>query len=82
MTSNETTLLTNAVTRFHHTSTSHWCSCSKTISDEKYQDPFQLGKKDLKNLYEDIKKVRDFGDYAGMSWCLFLIAAISLEDIY
>lgn len=32
------------------------CSCSKTVSDEKYQDPFQLGRKDLKNLYEDIKK--------------------------
>ncbi|XP_064906777.1 all trans-polyprenyl-diphosphate synthase PDSS1 isoform X4 [Columba livia] len=30
--------------------------CSKTASDEKYQDPFQLGRKDLKNLYEDIKK--------------------------
>lgn len=67
LTSNKTTLLTNTVTRFHHTSTSHWCSCSKTINDEKYQDPFQLGKKDLKNLYEDIKKVRDFGDCAGMS---------------
>ncbi|XP_040445223.1 all trans-polyprenyl-diphosphate synthase PDSS1 isoform X1 [Falco naumanni] len=44
------------VPRFHHTSTSHLCSCSKTVSDEKYQDPFQLGRKDLKNLYEDIKK--------------------------
>ncbi|NXD12769.1 DPS1 synthase, partial [Nothocercus nigrocapillus] len=42
--------------RCHHTSTSQMCSCSKTISDEKYQDPFQLGRKDLKNLYEDIKK--------------------------
>ncbi|XP_075561509.1 all trans-polyprenyl-diphosphate synthase PDSS1 isoform X1 [Pelecanus crispus] len=42
--------------RFHHTSISHLCSCSKTVSDEKYQDPFQLGRKDLKNLYEDIKK--------------------------
>ncbi|KAM6089334.1 all trans-polyprenyl-diphosphate synthase PDSS1 isoform 2-T2 [Chlamydotis macqueenii] len=30
--------------------------CSKTVSDEKYQDPFQLGRRDLKNLYEDIKK--------------------------
>lgn len=74
-------LLKNTVTRFHHTSTSHWCSCSKTISDEKYRDPFQLGRKDLKNLYEDIKKVRDFGDYGGMSWWLFLLTAISL-DIY
>ncbi|NXR05665.1 DPS1 synthase, partial [Semnornis frantzii] len=42
--------------RFHHASASHLCSCSKTVSDEKYQDPFQLGRKDLKNLYEDIKK--------------------------
>ncbi|KAF4788485.1 Decaprenyl-diphosphate synthase subunit 1 [Turdus rufiventris] len=45
-----------SVSVFHHTSPSHCCSCSKTISDEKYQDPFQLGRKDLKNLYEDIKK--------------------------
>ncbi|XP_068002192.1 all trans-polyprenyl-diphosphate synthase PDSS1 isoform X3 [Melanerpes formicivorus] len=45
-----------ALWRFHHTSASHLCSCSKTVSDEKYQDPFQLGRKDLKNLYEDIKK--------------------------
>lgn len=63
---NNITLLKNNVTRFHHTSTSHLCSCSKTVSDEKYQDPFQLGRKDLKNLYEDIKKVRDFGDCSGM----------------
>uniref|UniRef100_U3IVW4 All trans-polyprenyl-diphosphate synthase PDSS1 n=1 Tax=Anas platyrhynchos platyrhynchos TaxID=8840 RepID=U3IVW4_ANAPP len=48
--------LCNIFWRFHHTSTSHMCSCSKTVSDEKYQDPFQLGRKDLKNLYEDIKK--------------------------
>lgn len=27
------------------------------VSDEKYKDPFKLGRKDLKNLYEDIKKV-------------------------
>ncbi|XP_064300918.1 all trans-polyprenyl-diphosphate synthase PDSS1 isoform X3 [Phalacrocorax carbo] len=46
----------NVFWRFHRTSTSHLCSCSKTVSDEKYQDPFQLGRKDLKNLYEDIKK--------------------------
>ncbi|OXB56984.1 hypothetical protein ASZ78_000074 [Callipepla squamata] len=50
------TLLKNTVTRFYHTSTAHMCSCSKTVSDEKFQDPFQLGRKDLKNLYEDIKK--------------------------
>uniref|UniRef100_A0A663LXX6 Decaprenyl diphosphate synthase subunit 1 n=2 Tax=Athene TaxID=126785 RepID=A0A663LXX6_ATHCN len=46
----------NIFWRFQHTSTSHLCSCSKTVSNEKYQDPFQLGRKDLKNLYEDIKK--------------------------
>uniref|UniRef100_A0A8C9FWV9 Decaprenyl diphosphate synthase subunit 1 n=1 Tax=Pavo cristatus TaxID=9049 RepID=A0A8C9FWV9_PAVCR len=53
---NNVTLLKNTVTRFYHASTTHMCSCSKTVSDEKYQDPFQLGRKDLKNLYEDIKK--------------------------
>ncbi|XP_074802224.1 all trans-polyprenyl-diphosphate synthase PDSS1 isoform X2 [Natator depressus] len=42
--------------RFHHTTTSRTCSCSKTVTDEKYKDPFKLGRKDLKNLYEDIKK--------------------------
>lgn len=63
---NNVTVLKNTVARFHHTSMSHLCSCSKTASDEKYQDPFQLGRKDLKNLYEDIKKVMDFGDYSGM----------------
>ncbi|XP_014464475.2 all trans-polyprenyl-diphosphate synthase PDSS1 isoform X1 [Alligator mississippiensis] len=42
--------------RLHHTTASRACSCSKTVSDEKYQDPFKLGRKDLKNLYEDIKK--------------------------
>jgi len=63
---NNVTLLKNTVTRFHHASPSHLCSCSKTVSNEKYQDPFQLGRKDLKNLYEDIKKVRDFGHSSGM----------------
>ncbi|TFK11976.1 membrane protein MLC1 [Platysternon megacephalum] len=42
--------------RFHHTTTSRTCSCSKTVTDEKFKDPFKLGRKDLKNLYEDIKK--------------------------
>ncbi|XP_039377771.1 all trans-polyprenyl-diphosphate synthase PDSS1 isoform X1 [Mauremys reevesii] len=42
--------------RFHHTTTSRPCSCSKTVTDEKIKDPFKLGRKDLKNLYEDIKK--------------------------
>uniref|UniRef100_A0A8C8RWR0 All trans-polyprenyl-diphosphate synthase PDSS1 n=1 Tax=Pelusios castaneus TaxID=367368 RepID=A0A8C8RWR0_9SAUR len=42
--------------RLHHTTTPRTCSCSKTVSDERYKDPFKLGRKDLKNLYEDIKK--------------------------
>ncbi|XP_030406183.1 decaprenyl-diphosphate synthase subunit 1 isoform X2 [Gopherus evgoodei] len=42
--------------RFHYTTTSLPCSCSKTVTDEKFKDPFKLGRKDLKNLYEDIKK--------------------------
>ncbi|XP_075778664.1 all trans-polyprenyl-diphosphate synthase PDSS1 isoform X1 [Pelodiscus sinensis] len=46
----------NIFLRLHHTTTSRTCSCSKTITDEKYKDPFKLGRKDLKNLYEDIKK--------------------------
>ncbi|KAM9288059.1 LOW QUALITY PROTEIN: all trans-polyprenyl-diphosphate synthase PDSS1 [Cariama cristata] len=47
----------NIFWRFHHTSASHLCSCSKTASHEKYQDPFQLGRKDLKNLYEYKKEL-------------------------
>nr|XP_056713086.1 all trans-polyprenyl-diphosphate synthase PDSS1 [Euleptes europaea] len=43
------------VARFHHT-TAQTHSCGKIVSDEKYKDPFKLGRKDLKNLYEDIKK--------------------------
>ncbi|XP_062984046.1 all trans-polyprenyl-diphosphate synthase PDSS1 [Elgaria multicarinata webbii] len=41
--------------RFHHT-TVQTHSCGKVVSDEKHKDPFKLGRKDLKNLYEDIKK--------------------------
>ncbi|XP_060638436.2 all trans-polyprenyl-diphosphate synthase PDSS1 [Anolis sagrei] len=41
--------------RFHHT-TVRTHSCGKAVSDEKYRDPFKLGRKDLKNLYEDIQK--------------------------
>ncbi|XP_029444525.1 decaprenyl-diphosphate synthase subunit 1 isoform X2 [Rhinatrema bivittatum] len=40
---------------FHHRTERTYC-CGKTHSDEKYVDPFQLGQKDLKNIYEDIKK--------------------------
>ncbi|XP_057642985.1 all trans-polyprenyl-diphosphate synthase PDSS1 isoform X2 [Chionomys nivalis] len=32
------------------------CCCSQTQSGEKYTDPFQLGWRDLKGLYEDIRK--------------------------
>ncbi|XP_044149237.1 all trans-polyprenyl-diphosphate synthase PDSS1 isoform X3 [Bufo gargarizans] len=32
------------------------CCYSKTNSEAKYKDPFKLGSRDLKNLYEDIKK--------------------------
>ncbi|KAG9476640.1 hypothetical protein GDO78_003260 [Eleutherodactylus coqui] len=32
------------------------CCYSKTNSETKYKDPFKLGSRDLKNLYEDIKK--------------------------
>ncbi|XP_053118357.1 all trans-polyprenyl-diphosphate synthase PDSS1 [Hemicordylus capensis] len=41
--------------RFHHFSAQAH-SCGKVVSDEKYKDPFKLGRKDLKHLYEDIKK--------------------------
>nr|XP_060515108.1 all trans-polyprenyl-diphosphate synthase PDSS1 isoform X2 [Panthera onca] len=43
------------MSRFHHT-TSAACCCSKTRSGEKYTDPFKLGWRDLKDLYEDIRK--------------------------
>ncbi|XP_026565826.1 decaprenyl-diphosphate synthase subunit 1 isoform X1 [Pseudonaja textilis] len=41
--------------RFQHTTVQTHCF-GKTVSDEQYKDPFKLGGKDLKNLYEDIKK--------------------------
>ncbi|XP_010612997.1 decaprenyl-diphosphate synthase subunit 1 isoform X2 [Fukomys damarensis] len=44
-----------SVSRFHHT-TPGVCCCGKTQSGEKYTDPFKLGWRDLKGLYEDIKK--------------------------
>ncbi|XP_026929485.1 all trans-polyprenyl-diphosphate synthase PDSS1 isoform X2 [Acinonyx jubatus] len=44
-----------SMSRFHHT-TSAACCCSKTRSGEKYIDPFKLGWRDLKDLYEDIRK--------------------------
>ncbi|KAG8504720.1 Decaprenyl-diphosphate synthase subunit 1, partial [Galemys pyrenaicus] len=47
-----------ACPRFHHT-TSAVCCCSKTRSGEKHTDPFKLGWRDLKDLYEDIRKVRE-----------------------
>lgn len=33
------------------------CSCRRVHSDAKLKDPFSLAQEDLKNLYEDIKKV-------------------------
>ncbi|XP_039213592.1 all trans-polyprenyl-diphosphate synthase PDSS1 isoform X1 [Crotalus tigris] len=41
--------------RFQHTTVQTHCF-GKAVSDEQYKDPFKLGGKDLKNLYEDIKK--------------------------
>uniref|UniRef100_A0A8D0W2E2 All trans-polyprenyl-diphosphate synthase PDSS1 n=1 Tax=Sus scrofa TaxID=9823 RepID=A0A8D0W2E2_PIG len=44
-----------SISRFHHM-TPALCCCSKTRSGEKYTDPFKLGWRDLKGLYEDIRK--------------------------
>ncbi|KAM8802140.1 all trans-polyprenyl-diphosphate synthase PDSS1 isoform 3-T3 [Rhynchonycteris naso] len=44
-----------SISRLHLT-TSATCCCSKTQSGEKYTDPFQLGRRYLKGLYEDIRK--------------------------
>ncbi|XP_074181067.1 all trans-polyprenyl-diphosphate synthase PDSS1 isoform X2 [Rhinolophus sinicus] len=44
-----------SISRLHHTTSSVDC-CSKTRSGEKYTDPFKLGRRDLKGLYEDIRK--------------------------
>ncbi|XP_070800897.1 all trans-polyprenyl-diphosphate synthase PDSS1-like [Pituophis catenifer annectens] len=41
--------------RFQHTTLQTHCF-GKLVRDEQYKDPFKLGGKDLKNLYEDIKK--------------------------
>ncbi|XP_039733545.1 all trans-polyprenyl-diphosphate synthase PDSS1 isoform X2 [Pteropus medius] len=43
------------ISRLYH-ATSATCCCSKTRSGEKYTDPFKLGRRDLKGLYEDIRK--------------------------
>ncbi|XP_064141005.1 all trans-polyprenyl-diphosphate synthase PDSS1 isoform X4 [Loxodonta africana] len=43
------------ISQFHHT-TPAVCCRSKTRSGEKYTDPFKLGWRDLKGLYEDIRK--------------------------
>ncbi|XP_063094122.1 all trans-polyprenyl-diphosphate synthase PDSS1 isoform X2 [Cavia porcellus] len=43
------------LSRFHHT-TPGVCCRSKIQSGEQYTDPFKLGWRDLKDLYEDIKK--------------------------
>ncbi|XP_062067150.1 all trans-polyprenyl-diphosphate synthase PDSS1 isoform X4 [Lepus europaeus] len=44
-----------SMSRFQHT-TPAVCCCSKTRSGEKFSDPFKLGWRDLKGLYEDIRK--------------------------
>ncbi|XP_036617832.1 decaprenyl-diphosphate synthase subunit 1 [Trichosurus vulpecula] len=45
----------HSISRFHHTTQAVGCY-SKTQSGEKYTDPFKLGRRDLTDLYEDIKK--------------------------
>ncbi|XP_019489661.1 PREDICTED: decaprenyl-diphosphate synthase subunit 1 [Hipposideros armiger] len=44
-----------SLSRLYHTTSAVDC-CSKTRSGEKYTDPFKLGWRDLKGLYEDIRK--------------------------
>ncbi|XP_074049141.1 all trans-polyprenyl-diphosphate synthase PDSS1 isoform X2 [Macrotis lagotis] len=45
----------HSISRFYHTTQVVGCY-SKTQSGEKYIDPFKLGRRDLTDLYEDIKK--------------------------
>ncbi|XP_074123085.1 all trans-polyprenyl-diphosphate synthase PDSS1 [Sminthopsis crassicaudata] len=45
----------HSISRFHHTTQVVGCY-SKTQSGETYTDPFKLGRRDLTDLYEDIKK--------------------------
>nr|XP_020845993.1 decaprenyl-diphosphate synthase subunit 1 isoform X3 [Phascolarctos cinereus] len=45
----------HSISRFHHTTQAVGCY-SETQSGEKYTDPFKLGRRDLTDLYEDIKK--------------------------
>ncbi|EDL83936.1 rCG40823, isoform CRA_b [Rattus norvegicus] len=54
-------ILTSASPNMHsisqfHQRTPAMCCCSQTQSGEKYSDPFKLGWRDLKGLYEDIRK--------------------------
>ncbi|XP_059517308.1 all trans-polyprenyl-diphosphate synthase PDSS1 isoform X2 [Myotis daubentonii] len=44
-----------SISRLHHTTSAVFCY-SKPRSGEKYTDPFQLGRRYLKGLYEDIRK--------------------------
>ncbi|XP_036314761.1 all trans-polyprenyl-diphosphate synthase PDSS1 isoform X5 [Pipistrellus kuhlii] len=44
-----------SISRLHHTTSAVFCY-SKPQSGEKYTDPFQLGRRYLKGLYEDIRK--------------------------
>ncbi|NP_001342396.1 all trans-polyprenyl-diphosphate synthase PDSS1 isoform 2 [Mus musculus] len=45
----------HSISQFHQR-TPAMCSCRQTQSGEKYSDPFKLGWRDLKGLYEDIRK--------------------------
>ncbi|OBS63951.1 hypothetical protein A6R68_07510, partial [Neotoma lepida] len=45
----------HSISQFHQR-TPAVCCCSQTQSGEKYTDPFKLGWRDLKGLYEDIRK--------------------------
>ncbi|GAB1286012.1 All trans-polyprenyl-diphosphate synthase PDSS1 [Apodemus speciosus] len=47
---------TRAQITVFHQRTPAMCCCSQTQSGEKYSDPFKLGWRDLKGLYEDIRK--------------------------
>lgn len=60
----------HSISQFHQR-TPAVCCCSQIQSGEKYADPFKLGWRDLKGLYEDIRKelcistkeLKDMSDY-------------------
>lgn len=49
-------------------SSSQSCGCRKMHSDVKLKDPFMLAQKDLKSLYEDIRKVRSVAGPLTSAW--------------